>query len=94
MARDGRGNLEPVSLVDRGGVLTPFPSALYREGGEAMKKIVVLVVAVMLLVLAVAAPAFAARGGERGPDPLGNIHSGYTSHCAHEAQGSDARSCR
>jgi hypothetical protein len=58
-----------------------------------MKKIVVLVVAVMLL-LAVAAPAFAARTGERGPDPLGNINSGYTSHCAYEAQGSDARSCR
>ena len=58
-----------------------------------MKKIAVLVVAVMLL-LALAAPAFAARGGERGPDPLGNIHSGYTSHCAHEAQGADAQSCR
>jgi hypothetical protein len=55
-----------------------------------MKKFVVLVVAVMML-LAQAAPAFAARGGERGPDPLGNIHSGYTSHCAHEAHGSGAQ---
>ena len=58
-----------------------------------MKKIMVLVVAVMLL-LAVAAPAFAARTGERGPDPLGNIHSGYTSLCAYDARGSDAQSCR
>ena len=58
-----------------------------------MKKIVVLMVTVMLL-LAVAAPALAARGGERGPDPLGNIGSGYTSHCAYEAQGPDAQSCR
>lgn len=33
-----------------------------------MKKIMVLVVAEMLL-LVVAAPAFAARGGERSPDP-------------------------
>jgi len=41
----------------------------------------VLVVAVMLLV--VAAPAFAARGGERSPDPLGNISSDYTALCAY-----------
>ncbi len=58
-----------------------------------MKKIVVLMVTVMLL-LAVAAPALAARGGEREPDPLGNIHRGYISHCAYEAQGSDAQSRR
>jgi hypothetical protein len=58
-----------------------------------MKKITVLAVAVMLL-LAVAAPAFAARTGERGPDPLGNINSGYTSLCAYEARGTDAQSCR
>jgi hypothetical protein len=54
----------------------------------------VLVVAVTLLLLALAAPAFAARTGERGPDPLGNINSGYTSHCAYEAQGSGAQDCR
>ena len=54
-----------------------------------MKKIMVLVVAVMML-LAVAAPAFAARTGERGPDPLGNIHSDYTALCAYQAQGSGA----
>ncbi len=59
-----------------------------------MKRIMVLVVAVMMLVVALAAPAFAARTGERGPDPLGNINSGYTSHCAYEAQGSGARDCR
>jgi hypothetical protein len=58
-----------------------------------MKKIMVLVVAVTLL-LAVAAPAFASRTGERGPDPLGNMNSGYTSLCAYQAQGSDAHSCR
>ena len=58
-----------------------------------MKRIMVLVVAAMLL-LALAAPAFAARTGERGPDPLGNINSGYTSHCAYEAEGSGARDCR
>jgi hypothetical protein len=58
-----------------------------------MKRIMVLVVAAMLL-LALAAPAFAARTGERGPDPLGNINSGYTSHCAYEAEGSEARACR
>jgi hypothetical protein len=58
-----------------------------------MKKIMVLVVAVMML-LAVAAPAFAARTGERGPDPLGNIHSDYTALCAYQAQGSGAQSCR
>jgi hypothetical protein len=58
-----------------------------------MKRIMVLVVAVTLL-LALAAPAFAARTGERGPDPLGNINSGYTSHCAYEAQGSGAQDCR
>ncbi len=58
-----------------------------------MKRIMVLVVAVMLL-LALAAPAFAARTGERGPDPLGNINSGYTSHCAYEAQDSGAKDCR
>jgi hypothetical protein len=58
-----------------------------------MKRIMVLVVTVMLL-LALAAPAFAARTGERGPDPLGNMASGYTSHCAYEAHGSGARDCR
>ncbi len=58
-----------------------------------MKRIIVLVVAVMLL-LALAAPAFAARTGERGPDPLGNMASGYTSDCAYEAEGSEARDCR
>ena len=58
-----------------------------------MKRIMVLVVAVTLL-LALAAPAFAARTGERGPDPLGNINSGYTSHCAYEAKGSGAQDCR
>ena len=58
-----------------------------------MKRIMVLVIAVMLL-LALAAPAFAARTGERGPDPLGNMASGYTSHCAYEAGGSEARDCR
>ncbi len=59
-----------------------------------MKRIMVLVVAVMLLLLALAAPAFAARTGERGPDPLGNMASGYTSHCAYEARGSGAQDCR
>jgi hypothetical protein len=58
-----------------------------------MKRIMVLLVTVMLL-LASAAPAFAARTGERGPDPLGNMASGYTSHCAYEAHGSGARDCR
>jgi len=58
-----------------------------------MKRIMVLVVAVMLL-LALAAPAFAARGGEQGPDILGKIHSGYTSDCAYKAEGSEARDCR
>ena len=58
-----------------------------------MKRIMVLVVTVMLL-LALAAPAFAARTGERGADPLGNMASGYTSHCAYEAHGSGARDCR
>ena len=58
-----------------------------------MKRIMVLVVAVPLL-LALAQPAFAARTGERGPDPLGNMASGYTSHRAYEAQGSGARDCR
>jgi hypothetical protein len=57
-----------------------------------MKRIMVLVVAAMLLALA--APAFAARTGERGPDLLGNINSEYTSHCAYEAEGSEARDCR
>ena len=58
-----------------------------------MKRIMVLVVTVMLL-LTLAAPAFAARTGERGPDLLGNMASGYTSHCAYEAHGSGARDCR
>ena len=59
-----------------------------------MKRILVLVVAVMMLVVALAPPAFAARTGERGPDPLGNMASGYTSHCAYEARGSGAQDCR
>ena len=59
-----------------------------------MKRIMVLVVAVMMLVAALAAPAFAARTGEQGPDPLGNMASGYQSHCAYEAQGFEARDCR
>ena len=50
------------------------------------------VVAVMLLALG--APAFAARTGERGLDPFGNFNSGYTSRCAYEAQGSGAQDCR
>ncbi len=58
-----------------------------------MKRIMVLVVAVMML-LVLAAPAFAARTGERGPDPLGNMASGYTSDCAYEAHGAGARDCR
>ena len=58
-----------------------------------MKRIMVLVVTAMLL-LALAAPAFAARTGERGPDPLGNMASGYTSDCAYEARGAGVRDCR
>src|ERR671910_3093417 len=53
----------------------------------------VLVVAVMLLLL-VAAPAFAARDGERSPDPLGNISSDYPAPCAYQAERSGAQSCR
>jgi hypothetical protein len=30
------------------------------------------------MLLTLATPVSAARGGERGPDPLGNIHCDYT----------------
>jgi hypothetical protein len=58
-----------------------------------MKKIMVLVVAVMLLLVVAARPSpLGAASG--APTPLGNINSDYPALCAYQAERAGAQSCR